>query len=531
VLFGSDDDQFILEAGSVVSNVWFGRGSDRFVLAGGTFTGTLNDVDETLSIDVRSGTLRTNASSSQKVGSFAVGTGAAWQVNVDLTGAKAGSMIVSGVARIDQGATISTILSGATRTPVTINLIQAGSLEWIGTGANVGVTSLPFLYQSNVSRTATSLDLVITPRSVSELGLSASEGTALDSVLALANVSTEVSQAINSQLDGDSWREAYRRLLPDYTDGKISTALAATRGAAKVVRDLAIDGDEQRNYVWAQQFFFGEKSSPTTEQIRQGSGFGLTTGIGTYLGPFDLVGVTAAFTTGRYDRGSTDAEDAEIFSLTSTSVGLVALVREGGLRADLHGSGGYDQAVSTRRIAIKGLDNTLSTGLDQTAKGKANGWRATISGELGYRFNYNGALNVTPFARFDAIKLFEDGYVETGAPGLNLELDSLETTRLQMRAGVEVSYSLGTPTDGWQLSFFGGSLSTQVNETQNRRARCVAARDWFELEPFELQEDGSFGGLKIGYLNASGSGSLNLETEKQGDRANASAIISFRFNY
>jgi Autotransporter beta-domain len=531
VLFGQGNDQFILEDGTVESTVSFGQGQDQLILTGGTFRGFLNDVDNSLSIDVRGGTLRTSAVEPQKVRAFSLGATGTWRLNVDLTTGQAGSMQVAGTARIDQGAMISPVLTGATRNAVTINLIQADRLEWIGTGATVGIESLPFLYRSSVSRSATSLDLTITPRSIDDLGLSKSEGTALDAVVALANVSTEISQAINSQLDGAAWRDAYRRLLPDYTDGKISTALAAARGVANAVRDLEIEDRAQNNFVWAQQFLFGEETDPASEQARQGQGFGLTTGIGSYLGPLDLVGLTASFTTGRYDRGASDADDAEIFALSSLSLGLVTLIREGGFRADLSASAGYDWTRSTRKVAIRGLDNDFESGIDETAKGKAKGWRATLAGEIGYTINHKGAFNLTPFANFEGVNLYEGGYTETDAPGLNLEVESLETLRLQARAGLDVSYRIGLPSDGWRFSLFGGAITTPVNQSNNRRARYVAAGDWFELEPFELQGDGTFGGLKIGYNGRSGSGSLNFETEKQGDRTKTSATLSLRLLY
>jgi hypothetical protein len=532
VRFGVGADTFEIGAGTATGAISFGTGADRLLVSGGTLTSLLSDTDGLLDVTLTGGTLRTLNTTPLAISNLSIASGARWTFEVDLGAGTATGFNVAGTATIAQGAVIAPSFTGTRRTQLVIPLLTAGTLDWQGTGASFDFTNLPFLYQASIDRTGTQLNIRIDTRNAEQLGLTSAEGGALEAVLALASTRADLSRGLNQQTSGTGWRDAYRRLLPDYTDGKVAMAMAGLRGASQAVRDvLERSGEERPDFLlWGQHFAFADNLEPQTDQQRQGGGFGFTAGVGSYLGPFDLVGLSATFTTGSYDRDASDFEDAENFAISSMSLGTFAVYREGGFRADVSLAAGYDWSTSERRVVLRGADGTATSGIDETAAGDWKGWRVGASSEVSWETALTERIGIMPFARIDAVRLTEDGYTETGAPGLALQIEDFESTRAIGRAGAELSRTFGID-EAWKVSLRGGVSNTFLDDDSGRRAKFVAAGDFFELDTPEQDSTGAFASLGVSLDGDAGIGSFRLDYEQLGDRQSIGASISFRLRY
>lgn len=78
---------------------------------------------------------------------------------------------------------------------------------------------------------------------------------------------------------------------------------------------------------------------------------------------------------------------------------------------------------------------------DRTARADTDSDDFTVSLGGGYNFS-RGALNYGPFVRLDYLNIEIDGYRETGAEGLNLEVQDQDIDSLQSVLGAEVSYAI-----------------------------------------------------------------------------------------
>lgn len=95
---------------------------------------------------------------------------------------------------------------------------------------------------------------------------------------------------------------------------------------------------------------------------------------------------------------------------------------------------------TTRRIVY----GSGSTAVDRTAKGDTNGRQYAFNVGAGYEFRHQ-ALTATPYGRVELLHLDIDGYTESGANGLDLQVKKQTVESLLMVLGGRLAYALSTP--------------------------------------------------------------------------------------
>ncbi len=100
------------------------------------------------------------------------------------------------------------------------------------------------------------------------------------------------------------------------------------------------------------------------------------------------------------------------------------------------GSAGWSDHDSKRKIFVS--SNTAVAGIDRTAKGETDSTQYSFSVGTGYNAQI-GSVDFGPFARLTYLKLDIDGFKESGASGLNLEVEDQDITSLISAVGLQAS--------------------------------------------------------------------------------------------
>jgi len=179
---------------------------------------------------------------------------------------------------------------------------------------------------------------------------------------------------------------------------------------------------------------------------------GAAVGIDYRLDPRFLVGLAASYTAGNLWVNGFPGKG------WSNNVGVAAYgsFTQGGFYADLLGGYAYYGNQLQRQITISGLQRTAwgSTGANQ-ALGQV---------ETGYRFGVYAPAGATlaPFARLQGSSVTQNGFTESGAQSLNLNVQQQTTNSLRTLFGLDLAGAVPLGSDrtldvglrlGWQHEF------------------------------------------------------------------------------
>lgn len=110
---------------------------------------------------------------------------------------------------------------------------------------------------------------------------------------------------------------------------------------------------------------------------------------------------------------------------------------------DLLGGFTYRSYDSTRNIVYGPTPGFTGTAVDRTATGDTSGWQYTFNGGTGYDFQVAGST-LTPYFRVEYLHLAINGYTESGAAGLNLQVQSQTVESLLTILGGRVAHAFST---------------------------------------------------------------------------------------
>ena len=110
------------------------------------------------------------------------------------------------------------------------------------------------------------------------------------------------------------------------------------------------------------------------------------------------------------------------------------------------GSGGWADHDSKRRIVVP--SNTTVAPINRTAKGNTDSRQYSVSVGTGYNAQV-GSVDFGPYARLTYLKLEIDGFKESGANGLNLEVEDQGVTSLLSALGIQASKKFSWPLGVW----------------------------------------------------------------------------------
>jgi outer membrane autotransporter protein len=100
---------------------------------------------------------------------------------------------------------------------------------------------------------------------------------------------------------------------------------------------------------------------------------------------------------------------------------------------DLAFIGGYDQFDESRKIKFSSID---VGGIDRRAHTDHHGWNVDGHAGAGVIIDQWKALEIRPFISFDYLFLHEDGFKESGAKSLTLQVRHSDYSMLRSEAGV-----------------------------------------------------------------------------------------------
>ncbi len=199
---------------------------------------------------------------------------------------------------------------------------------------------------------------------------------------------------------------------------------------------------------------FGSRDDSTREPGFDFHDGGLTVGADYRFADEFVAGLAFTFIAGRADF------NANLGDTDSRSYGLTAYATYSPGRFYLDGSFGfawntYDTSRNIFYSAGPGARGTACLGagvngvctvplvVDRTAKGDTDGRQFSFNIGMGYDFPI-GALTITPTLRIETLYLEIDGYRESGAGGLDLEIKKQELLSVQSALGGRIAYAIST---------------------------------------------------------------------------------------
>ena len=466
-----------IEAGNLTGAVAFnGVGTNSLTVGGNaTITGALSQAaGGSLAINVASGLLDItspvtntyggNTTASIPVSTLHIGKGGQviFTINPNGTNPTTGQFDVSGAATLDQGSAIGAAFTSKLTSAETYVLIHAGSLNGNATSTSL-LGSLPYLYQGNITTTATDVDLTVSIKSAKQLGFNAAQGSAYAAVYSQMSTDAAVEADVLSQTSRAGLLQIYNQFLPDYAGGPFEAIVSAQGAIERAQADapIKLQTDETRGWVQEIGFVANRQSNAVTNGY-QAKGFGFVAGAEQAHGD-SVIGVSGAFVTTGVDNG-TQVKDASLSTLAIEG-GLYWRAGGEGLNANANLNGGY---------VVDGQPQAAARP-DRGRHGVAAA-RRRIAMERRGRFgpvrlglpDHRGLVLHAAELSLDYIALYESAHTEHGGgSALNLSVNSRLSKEAAAQADVVLGWNLGDAirwrpemTVGWRQIVAGGPTST-----------------------------------------------------------------------
>ena len=442
ILLGSGDDTVTVTQGEILGGIDFGDGEDVFTLAGAEFEGSLTDSDGTLVLSVSDSTITLRGSQPVNVRTASLDAGTVFRPSIDGQAGTASALVASDTLSIADGARISPFLEsivGLNGGLSRFAIAQGGTLNVDGDVSSLLADFSPFLYDTSfeLDEATGTLFVDLQLRSTDQLGLDGVQSSAFDATFEALGLNNDLAAAIINIENGEVFNAAYNQLLPEFAAAARQFVLANVDGAVGAVGshlDAARRGQAQPGGLWFQEFaYFADRSRAGFSEQYRGQGFGFTGGFDTALGPFHAVGVNVGF-------ASTEIEDTvgidEPLDVVTAQLGAYAGYETGRLGVDAYAGYGFNFFDSNRLVEIGSFSGT--------AEGDWNGSHINASLRAGYDLPISGRFWARPTVSLDYLRLSEDGYTETGTPGVALALDDRDVDV----AAVSAILNLGAEFEG-----------------------------------------------------------------------------------
>lgn len=130
-----------------------------------------------------------------------------------------------------------------------------------------------------------------------------------------------------------------------------------------------------------------------------------------------------------------------------------------------------------RRIYVLSNNPAIPT-VNRTAQGSTEGEQLTAGISAGLNIRHD-ALTITPYGRLEYLDLNIDGYTETGAIGLDLQVDEQSATSFQSALGVQLAYAVSA-----ESGVYVPQLHLEWNHEFDNNSRPITAR--YVNDPFNL---------------------------------------------
>ncbi len=385
-------------------------------------------------------------------GTYTQNTGSTLQVGIDSV-ANHGVLSVSGDATLSSGSTLKVAVGSAAAfnggDRVEGVVTSGGTL--LATGLTVSDNSVLYKFTADTSRVGSELDLLVTPDEapfVNNVGAGRTPlvGVAqtLDKILA-DGVPAELQPVMDrlTSLTTEQAQEAMQQLLPVMTGAGSQAGVNALRSMNKIIQSrvesnqgLSAGNPASERYLWVRAF--GSSGEQDSQDVV--AGFRSQTG-GIVIGgdkPInDKLRAGFAFTYAR-----TDIDSRGSGAPSSLDVNTYELVHYGSYNLDpvtdinYQVDAGYNTVKGVRQIVFMG----------QQAHSDFNSLNLHASVGIGRTWALSSQSSMTPSVRLDYTHMKTGDYTETGAAGVNLQVDDSTFKEFMLTADLKGSHNLSERT-------------------------------------------------------------------------------------
>ena len=486
-------------------------GNTGTVNIGGTSTYTGNFANAgNLTVNVNGGKLIADTAGTVSFNTLNVTNGGTLSVYIDGdTGTSSGFQVTT--ANLGSGSLISANISGLAKAEGTYTVLSADTL----TGSASLEASLPYIFDGAVSVDGNNVDLTITRKTTSELGLTSSQASAWNAIYATAQNNADMTSSLLDISDGDTLRQQVSELLPDHSGGVFDAVTQGTRLASRPVSDNSNMFNISDVGGWLQPVYWQSSKSTTQTASYKDNGWGISIGLQrqTKLGYFGLSYAYLSSTV--KDNGGSEKLDIgqhDFGAFWRYSKGpWLAYARIGAAKISVSSTRTYTGSIS-------GTDFT------QTADGSWGGWLFSGLAGATYDAALSSRFSLKPKVELEQFYLKEDSYAETGDyDALNLSVDGRKSKSTTATTTVTASYSLGRlSSDSRPLTFEleAGRRSALAGSLGSTTA------SFSDGDPFTIAAD-NLKGAWIGELRLLAGGydftwQLGLRSEQASDYSNYS---------
>jgi uncharacterized protein with beta-barrel porin domain len=528
VLFGSGNDTFNLNAGTVTGNVSFGTGTDTFNVASSTvYTGALSH-DNTVGLltITSSGTMNLTGGTTD-VGNATFNTGSVTTLQLADNPLNSAIINASGTVTFGNNATLRVIApAGLPDSAPDQVVVSAGTLT-IDPGAHVTDNTVggSYIYNFDINQVGNTLTASYVLKTPTELGFGTNQAAAYAPILAALRNDVNGATAVGAITDATTFNTAYAELMPSYSSAsaELATTAIAQEQSATTNR-LATTRLNNLNEVsaWAQEIGYVINRTPPDingEEFR-GNGFGFALGIDGPLNNGALFGLSASFIASDAEQPiRPDGKVSSSFGQLNAYLGSAW----GPIDLDFVAGAGLGKMRERRFIEIGSFRQIA----------EANWWAYEGHGMVraSAPMTMGGWLTITPEAALTYVGLSEQGYEEENAGALNISADSAFTQRLWGDLGVEFStrmFSHGQTVVAPRISV--GYRANLITDGGDRTFRFTGGSD-FTLTDDEYGSGGPIVGVGIDATNGYSTLSVGYEGEftDQIDRHSLNVALRFRF--
>ncbi|MBA3999166.1 autotransporter domain-containing protein [Brevundimonas sp.] len=522
ILLGSGADIVDIRDGFVFGNIDFGSGADSLLISGDAeVRGALSATGGLLSIDVSSGLLDAQQTTSLDISSLSVGADGNLILTIDPASGTSGGFNVSGTASFADGAGLGARFVSLVNDPTRYVVIEAGVLEFGDIDETSLIENSPFLFvvEAGADEAAGQVYLDVRRRTADEIGMIQSESAAFDAVYNALNSDEELRNAFLTQNGRDGLMAVYEQMLPDHSGGALISLASGVDAVTRALAGRNNSAARGETSAWLQEInFYADKETDNAYGFKS-EGFGFAGGVerGTAFG---AIGVSTAFTSSDLEEPGAAAE--ERLSANLIELGLYWRAQGGAWTTWARAAGGYASFESVRQF--------VGEGILRRAEADWNGYTVTVAAGASYERSF-GRYSLRPEVLAEYFALSEDGFEETGGgDGFNLAVEDRDGHIFSTTAALNFGMGFGENQwlrpelrVGWrQIISHDGGVTT---------ARFLSGGPGFDLMADSLEGGGPIIGLRLNVGNELGMLAVEADAEFLDDYVRYALLLraSFRF--
>lgn len=522
VNFGSGSDTLTVEAGLINGAISFGDGQDALAIDGATVyaeiqrlidegiveemtdeeiwaalphvTSAISDSDGNLSIAVDFGTLELIEGGDLEISDARFGDGSILMLQVDAENNDVRRIVSSGAITFEAGSRLSVSLSNLIGGGGDFELIRADSLTIEEDLDTLNDSPSPFLYNASLERDPDNDNVILLTlerKDADALGMSTNQAAAYDAAFESWAGNEALGAAIASLTNEDDFFSAYDQLLPEYAASAIQFALASNDSAVGALAnrlEAVRRSPEDTGGLWVQEFgYFADRAGSAFGPGYRGQGIGVAVGYDRPAGPFYAVGVNMVGAASEISE--VDGVDDPMSAITG-QLGAYAGSHVSGVNLDFYAGAGFDSFEHNRRVLIGEFDASPSA--------EWTGYHVTGSARVSRDFEFGGRYYVRPALSVDYLRLFEEGYTETGGGiGVDLSVADRESTSFTGSAVMTFGALFENNHRWWTPVVRLGYRSEFSNEIQETEAHFADYNETFTLRSQQLPGSGLLFGFGL----------------------------------